>query len=150
MLLDVKAIRVTPGASLPFELEFDLSGLDFFGEHYLKEPVKTHGEVRNRAGVLEMRAEAEAVVDTVCARCLKPVHKTVTVKIRQPFATQLQDEENDDILLITDDRIDVDDVVIQAIVLNLDRVYLCSPDCKGLCPRCGADLNEGPCSCEEQ
>jgi len=148
MLLDIKSVRVNPGASLPFSYSLDLSALDFFGETLLKRPVQVEGEIRNRAGMLECRATVQAEVDTLCARCLTPLRVPVTVQIRQPLDEDLQDEENDEILPIVGGQVDMDDIATQALVLRLDRVYLCSPDCKGLCPHCGANLNDGPCACE--
>ena len=41
-------------------------------------------------------------------------------------------------------------MVTEAFVLAMDTKNLCSDDCKGLCPKCGADLNQGPCSCRPE
>ena len=43
--------------------------------------------------------------------------------------------------------LDLFDVVLSAVLLDIDMVFLCREDCKGLCPVCGADLNEGMCDC---
>lgn len=43
--------------------------------------------------------------------------------------------------------IEIDEDLRQEIILDYPIVPLCKPDCKGLCPKCGKDLNEGPCSC---
>jgi len=50
--------------------------------------------------------------------------------------------------LSSDEIIDLTEGVREEIMLNLPLKNLCSEDCKGLCPRCGKDLNEGPCGCE--
>ena len=42
------------------------------------------------------------------------------------------------------------DVLETSFILNTDSLFLCRDDCKGLCPRCGADLNEGPCGCKPE
>ena len=47
-------------------------------------------------------------------------------------------------------NIDLDDILTTAVVLNMDSKLLCSEDCKGLCPKCGADLNLGPCDCKPE
>jgi len=72
------------------------------------------------------------------------------VRFVQPLSDDLQDEENDDIVLITDDTVDADAIVTQAIIFEMDMVYLCSQECRGLCPHCGADRNLNPCSCEAE
>ena len=48
------------------------------------------------------------------------------------------------------DQADLDDILTTAVVLNMDSKLLCSEDCKGLCPKCGADLNLGPCGCKPE
>ena len=45
---------------------------------------------------------------------------------------------------------DLDEILTTAVVLNMDSKLLCSEDCKGLCPKCGADLNLGPCGCKPE
>ena len=42
-----------------------------------------------------------------------------------------------------------DEVVISDIILNYPQKYLCKDDCKGLCPECGKNLNEGDCGCNK-
>ncbi|MBN1297720.1 DUF177 domain-containing protein, partial [bacterium] len=49
---------------------------------------------------------------------------------------------------IIDDRIDICRVIAEQIVLQIPMKTLCSDDCKGLCSRCGADLNAGTCGCD--
>jgi uncharacterized protein len=51
--------------------------------------------------------------------------------------------------LITMDTIDLGPVVHEAVVLAEPMRVLCAPDCRGLCPQCGKDLNEGPCGCTD-
>ena len=48
------------------------------------------------------------------------------------------------------DAFDLGDLARTAFILDMDTKTLCSEDCKGLCPRCGADLNQGPCSCKKK
>ena len=63
---------------------------------------------------------------------------------------ELEDEENDEIYLLEDGGIELDEVFSTACILNLDGKHLCSEDCKGLCGKCGADLNKGPCGCKKE
>ena len=49
--------------------------------------------------------------------------------------------------LIDGQSIELDDIIIPALLLAVDFAYYCKPDCKGLCPKCGKNLNEGPCGC---
>ena len=68
------------------------------------------------------------------------------------MVTELCHEENVDVwnFLLLGESADNYDVINTAFVLNLDSKMLCSPDCKGLCARCGKNLNEGPCGCKKE
>ena len=50
-------------------------------------------------------------------------------------------------LYLTEEILETDPILIEQLQLNVPMKPLCRPDCKGLCPDCGADLNEGACSC---
>ena len=46
--------------------------------------------------------------------------------------------------------VDVEDILRTLFVLGMETKFLCRPDCKGLCPTCGKNLNEGPCNCKKE
>ena len=150
MRLDLRPILRTPGASLPFQFELDLSGLDFYGEKPFAHPVRVGGAVRNMAGALQLEGTAETTLELACDRCLKPFVRELALPVSTLLAEELEDEENDEIVLLEDGAVDLDEVFTTALVLSMDAKHLCSEDCKGLCPTCGADLNQGPCGCRKE
>ena len=150
MRLDLRPILRTPGASLPFQFELDLSGLDFYGEKPFAHPIRVSGTVRNMAGALSLEGTAETTLELVCDRCLKPFVRELALPVSTLLAEELEDEENDEIVLLEDGAVDLDEVFTTALVLSMDAKHLCSEDCKGLCPTCGADLNQGPCGCRKE
>jgi len=104
------------------------------------ERVSVRGDVRTRAHL-------------ECARCLKefdlPLHAPVVVYAERSGSTtrREQDElERDDHMLFHDGRrLDLRETVRETLLLELPITPHCREDCPGLCPRCGADLSEGPC-----
>ena len=86
----------------------------------------------------------------MCDRCGKAFVQEKDVLFACMLAEELQNEENDEIVLLEDGMVDVGDLARTAFILDMDTKTLCSEDCKGLCPRCGADLNLGPCSCKKE
>ncbi len=81
---------------------------------------------------------AATKVKAVCGRCLKP--------IEIPLAAE-------DIKIYRDlaecgDEVDISEDVRDELLLNLPQNPLCSPNCRGLCPHCGTDLNDGECDCQ--
>ena len=82
----------------------------------------------------------------------KPVEQDFAVSLEAVLVTKLENEDYDDpwTFELDGDQADLDDILTTAVVLNMDSKLLCSEDCKGLCPRCGADLNLGPCECKPE
>ena len=151
MKLDLRHILHAPGASVPFDFELDLSGLEFFGARPITRPVRAQGRVTNRAGALQLSGDASTVLDLACDRCRKPFSEEMTVPLDSLLAAELENEDSqDEYVPIEDGAVDLDEVVTTAMILQMDMKHLCSPDCKGLCPRCGADLNLGPCGCKPE
>ncbi len=109
--------------------------------------------------------DAEVVVDTVlawvtdgllatgtvcapwvgeCRRCLRPVTGELTVEFCELFEDTPRDGES---YQLRPDTIDLTPLAREAILLDLPLAPVCTADCQGLCPTCGADLNGGPCDC---
>ena len=150
MLFDVKPILHTPGKQLDFQFALDLSDLEFGGRCPISRPVEVTGSVRNSADVLSLEMTARTTLDAVCDRCGKEFLQEKAVSYSCILAEELQNEEDDEILLLEDGKVDVGELAREAFILDMDTKTLCSEDCKGLCPRCGADLNLGPCFCKKE
>jgi uncharacterized protein len=87
------------------------------------------------SGGLKTKAEAE------CSRCLDPVSVPIQVDIQELFAYSLEVEDD---FVIQGEQIDLEQVIVDSVVLNLPFTPICDANCLGLCPECGAKLNENP------
>jgi uncharacterized protein len=94
-----------------------------------------------------------------CNRCLKPIVEHVApevelmIQVERPHATGGEHELKEDemgVLTLEGEVLETDPILIEQLQLNVPMKPLCRPDCQGLCPICGADLNAGPCSCTEE
>lgn len=150
MRLDLRDIIHTPDASKPFQLQVDLSNLDFYGNNPLTQPILAEGRVTNHAGALVLEGTARSTLDLVCDRCGKPFSREKVVVLDSLVAQNLEDDEHDEILLLDGNELDLDEAVSTAFVLAMDTKNLCSDDCKGLCAKCGVNLNEGICRCKPE
>ena len=150
MILDVRPILHTPGTGLPFRFELDLSDLEFFGRRPISRPVAVEGRVRNAADVLTLTMTAGTVLDAVCDRCGRMFSQEKCISYSCMLAEELQGEDSDEIVLLEAGKLDVGDLARTVFILEMDTQTLCSEDCKGLCSRCGADLNDGPCGCRQE
>ena len=152
MLLGLSKIIDCPGASVPFETSVDLSDLRYGTCFPVSEPVVASGVVRNTAGVLMMTGSITTCIHGICDRCASEFDREIDFPIDVVLVTELANEENEDewVFPLEGDSADLDDIVRTVFVLNLDSKLLCDEDCKGLCCRCGKNLNDGPCSCQKE
>ena len=152
MLLGLNQIIDRPGESVSFSTTVDLSDLRYGNSYPVTEPVKAEGTVRNTAGVLMMKGSITTCIHAVCDRCASPFDREIFFPIDVVLVTEFADEENEDewVFPLEGDSADLDDIVRTVFVLNLDSKLLCKEDCKGICHRCGKNLNDGPCSCQKE
>ena len=152
MLLGLAKIIETPGASVPFSTSVDLSDLCYGVSYPVTEPVRAEGQVRNTAGVLVMTGSIETTIHGTCDRCASDFDREIHFPIDVVLVTELSNEENEDewVFPLEGDSADLDDIVRTVFVLNLDSKLLCNEDCRGLCHRCGKNLNDGPCNCQKE
>jgi uncharacterized protein len=92
----------------------------------------------------------ETVVHSACRRCLAEVNVPVNQELRLVFAEEGQAAEDYGCYLIARGArtLDLAPIAREEAVLAAPQYVQCRDDCRGLCPRCGANLNEGPCGCE--
>ena len=152
MLLGLSKIIECPGESVSFSTSVDLSDLQFGNCCPVSEPVLASGTVRNTAGVLMMKGMITTTIHGVCDRCACDFDRDEEIPLDVVLVTEMADEENEDewVFPLEGDSADLEDIVRTVFVLNMDSKLLCSDDCKGLCHRCGKNLNDGPCGCQKE
>ena len=152
MLLGLSKIIDCPGQQVSFATSVDLSDLQFGSCCPVTEPVEASGTVRNTAGVMMLQGSLTTRLHGVCDRCARPFQRELSVPMDAVLVTELTDEDNEDewVFQLEGDSADLDDIITTTLVLNMDSKLLCKPDCQGLCCRCGANLNDGPCNCEPE
>lgn len=143
MFLDLEPVFNNIGARLPFAYAFvpEDSGIS--------EPVEVSGAVENRAGIVTLSADVSFTHETACDRCLKALKAPFQKQFSHVLVQTLADEDDDEFVEVQDMHFDLDALLREDILLALPSKTLCKADCKGLCPICGADLNETTCSCKK-
>ena len=111
------------------------------------------GDVTDQAGYMRLVLTVKVPYKTVCARCLDPVEGDFEVSLERTVAdektlSEKQLEENvDEYAVIRDGMLDLDELVEEEVLLCFPMRVLCSPDCEGLCPKCGKPKRLGDCGC---
>lgn len=102
-------------------------------------------------GRARLEGQADFVFSAGCDRCLKPVEKKLEISlVREVWAPDMAVEPSvyEEQPFMEGFQLDVEDLLISEIVTSWPMKILCKPDCKGLCPTCGRDLNTGMCDCD--
>jgi uncharacterized protein len=152
MTIDVSSILKEFGGKIEVCGEVEVGELEFYGQVYtFKDPLKVKGVISNNGKTLVLTADVEALMGTQCARCLDDIEVDAGFSMEEHFVRSEDNVVHDDETIVFEGyTIDVDEAVIDDLVMNIDGRYLCSEDCKGLCPQCGKNLNEGECDCNNE
>lgn len=150
MLIDLKHIFATDNSSLPIEYSLDLSSTEVSGVYPLKKPVTVSGAVSNKASLVVLDAVITYEYSAPCDRCGTETKRTHTLRLNKSLAVSIEGEESDSILTVPDMKLDLDELLYSEVIVNLPMKHICKEDCKGICPKCGKNLNEGKCGCPEK
>ncbi len=90
-----------------------------------------------------------ATVDYECSRCLENFDQRVSARLAELYHFPPESAPPDALIVTDDAHLDLTPVVREDFLLSIPMHALCRPDCKGLCPQCGANWNEGPCDCRD-
>ena len=103
--------------------------------------------------VVDIRGQAELEIEFICSRCADEIVATLRIPIRMVLMPRSErsgpDEEDENTGYHNGRVVNLGGIIREQIALQLPHVLLCDPNCKGLCPGCGADLNNAPCTCEK-
>jgi uncharacterized protein len=128
-------------------------------EHVVAAPVNVHlsGNLRPVGGSYVVMGRYSATGTLSCTRCLEPVSwqtgDDFSVEYRRALPREPEVELSDnelDIAYLDDDALDLCEVAAEQVLLALPMRVVCDDECAGLCPRCGANLNTGACTCEPE
>lgn len=154
MRIDIKRLDSNSSAeerSLDFSCGIDMSDVRLWGEAPYPEPVWVEGRVSVRADIVTVNYRAKYTRFDICSRCLSPLKIAREDEFEHIILEGNDDEDSADIpdgyIPAPDGIFDVDRLVLTDILLLQDGTSLCSPECKGLCLKCGANLNKETCSC---
>ena len=99
-------------------------------------------------GMLKLIGKLRVNYSTLCFRCLKEVSGCLDIAVNENFVTA---DKAEDIEAYTYEGkfIEIDKMLVDNIILNIPMKQVCSQECKGLCQRCGSNLNEKSCDCKD-
>jgi uncharacterized protein len=170
-LLTPKIADITDaGLSLSGDVTADEMGLTE-ADAVVQGPLAVGLDIRKVEGTVCVTGVVEGTAVRQCVRCLKEFEEPIAFSVRVAYERELKqppagpkrddhrkrpaptvvgadpDEQNDDIYHYIGDHLDLAPMLREQVILAAPMHPLCRDECPGLCPRCGKDLNEGPCRC---
>lgn len=147
MVLDLRKLFSGDG-SICIDAEFDFSDIEFSGVFPIMTPVKITGEILSKTGIVSLSAEIAVEYTADCDRCGTRATNKYSFELQKVIVTELANgTENDDMLVLPDMQLNLLELAREEVVLCIPSKHLCREDCKGVCQKCGKNLNEGSCTC---
>jgi uncharacterized protein len=145
-LVPVAKLRRAAGTRWNERREGSIEGLDCLGSAVPDgAPAVAEVVVEAVLGGVSVTGTVSAPWTGACRRCLAPASGVLHLPVRELYS---EDGDGDETYPLEDDIVDLEPLVRDAVLLDLPLAPLCRPDCRGLCPNCGANRNEEPCACE--
>ncbi len=157
MFIAIEDLKLEP---LHVHHVFPIREINFSHEDaVLSAPVAADFVLTHKDRDLRVDGTVETAIRFRCSRCAKEFSKPFAANFNLSYLPQPKWPENAEIELRYEDMevayydgiaFDVDLMVLEQIELAMPMKFVCREDCKGLCYRCGADLNEGACLCKNE
>lgn len=162
MFFDLKELELHP---IDFAEEFSPGAIDLGADVRQLTPMSSKGRVElveehhgKRKVIKDVRVcgQLATSLGLTCARCLEPVQQKVSRQFELLYRPRGTDAGRDE-LSVTDAEAEIgyydgpgillEDVLREQVLLAVPLKVICRENCKGLCPHCGKNLNQEPCSC---
>ncbi|HWI55453.1 MAG TPA: DUF177 domain-containing protein [Desulfobacteria bacterium] len=158
MFIDVSEIRKTPGQTFHYDFSENAGPFEVGNEELrFDKNVSVSVDVKNTGKVLDFNGSIEGDTVLTCSRCLEsyPYHLKSTFEERFVHTSDIHDaqeegQNTDEMQVFEGNRIELDDIISESVILNVPMKLICSEECKGLCPGCGINLNTNKCDCQTE
>lgn len=146
MNFDVSKLFRKKVQTLPFEVTSQLSTIDRDElKIFLNSPLNVKGNAYYDGEVVTLVGTITTAVKMQCSRCLNEVSYPISIEFEDEFSKLDPTEEG--YLISEEETIDLTDMVTDNLILSMPVKVNCDENCKGLCPKCGKNLNKGLCDC---
>lgn len=123
----------------------NLSGVRF------PTPARVTGQITDNAGYMRLELAVTIPYETVCARCACDVNGDFAISFVRTVVPEgmVEDaeEKEEDFVVVKNGMLDIDEQLCEILLMEFPTQVFCKEDCRGLCQKCGKDLNEGECDC---
>ena len=147
MKIDIAEATGAPGSEIPFAFETTAGALDADGSDFSFEgPVTAVGTIVYTGVCYRVSGKVRTKKHFQCDRCLADSVAEQEHGFQEEFSHEA--DESGEAEIFAGDSIDIEPLVRDTLLASQSLSNLCRPDCKGLCPVCGHNLNDGDCGCD--
>lgn len=150
MVLDISNLTKNVGSIIDFEFDEKIEGLkNIEPDIKFEDTIQFKGSILNENGVLDLTGKINTMYDAICSNCLQNVKNKIDISINEKILRSGEAiEEN---MYYYDKKVlDLNKIVIDAILLNLPMKQLCSPSCTALCIKCGKRSQSCKCILDKE
>lgn len=148
MNVNIAELNTDLGRELLFSFTTTAEELDAVSEDYAFEgPIEVTGTVVYTGTCWRVSGKIKVVKTFVCGRCLTDCRENQSYDFSEDYSQEAAETE-DLVNVFEGDMLDIQDMVRDTLLAAQPLSNICKPDCKGLCPVCGHNLNEGDCGCD--
>ena len=149
LYVDLSKIIKMTDSEIPVTLELPICAFSD-NEISFATPISVNGHIVNMSNILTIKAILKFSVHHQCDRCLTAFIKDYEIEFSDEIANESSTREADEYIPYSNSRVLLTEAVYKCVFSEMDIKNICKPDCKGLCGKCGADLNEKSCDCREE
>lgn len=152
--ISIESGLVSPGDTVSYQDRIGIEAFEIGGRSFrLRDGLSYDVALTNTGDGILATGIVRGSVETACDRCLEPTAFDVAGEVscyylREEPTDEVADEEDFGLIDHINGTIDLSEAIQGAVAMDIPFVVLCRDDCKGLCPVCGANLNEGDCGCD--
>lgn len=143
-ILDISKVVSGEVSEIPFSVmlseEVEQNGVMATG-------IQFSGKVFGEPSLIYIAGEISCKLKSECARCLEKAEQIFSVSLSNPVLSEEKSDLSDDYVLAEDDKIDLFSIAYEKLIPEMPFRLLCKDDCKGICSKCGKNLNFGECGC---
>ncbi|WP_196592519.1 YceD family protein [Pectinatus sottacetonis] len=148
MRIKLSDVNNTSGRRYEFAFDIPAGKFDFPTNNYrIDGMIKVGGIAENTGAGYHLQGSVKCRRHFVCDRCLEEVTENQVHNFDEIYAKK-SIENQKDVNIFSGDFIDITDLIHDIVIVGQPIINLCRPDCKGLCPKCGTNLNKHRCSCD--
>lgn len=150
MVIELSELLKNKTYKKSIDFSYDKEKLIFDGEEIVfKRPIKVEGLLSVTGDILYLDLNIDTEVELMCSRCLDSFNYVLNFNVNEKFSLD-EDIEDEEVTIVESENLDITEFIENSIVSTLPMKKLCDESCKGLCQRCGTNLNKSTCSCYKQ